>query len=210
MNWLADHWLDLFGWCGSALLIVSLLQTRVLRFRILNLCASISLIMFNALLGVWPAVGMNLATSSINIFFIVRMLRERHDEAAFDVLQVGPGDVYLRHFLGVHASDIGRYQPGFDADQLGADDLAFQVEKGDETVGVVLIRREGDVARVLLDYVTQRYRDFSPGEFVWNRTPRLRARGFRKVVTPPEMVAPYYDRLPQDWRAVGAAYELDL
>jgi hypothetical protein len=37
VTWLADHWLDLFGWAGSALLIVSLLQTGVLRFRLLNL-----------------------------------------------------------------------------------------------------------------------------------------------------------------------------
>ena len=210
MNWLADHWLDLFGWCGSALLIVSLLQTRVLRFRLLNLCASVSLVAFNALVGVWPMVGMNLATSSINVWFITKMLRERHDAEAFDVLQVRPGDVYLRHFLGVHAADIAAYQPGFDPDGLGPDDLTFQVEKGDETVGVVLIRRDGDVARVLLDYVTPRYRDFSPGEFVWNRHPRLRERGFRKVVSPEGMVSPYYDRLPQDWRRTGSTYELDL
>ena len=39
MTWLADHWLDLLGWAGSALLIVSLLQARVLRFRVLNLTA---------------------------------------------------------------------------------------------------------------------------------------------------------------------------
>ena len=50
---------------------------------------------------------------------------------------------------------------------------------------MVLIRREGDVARVQLDYVTPRFRDFSPGEFVWRRAPRLRERGFRRVVTPP-------------------------
>ncbi len=210
MDWLADHWLDLFGWLGSALLIVSLLQTRVLRFRLLNLCASLSLILFNALVGVWPMVGMNIATSTINVWFIAKMLRERHDEAAFDVLQVGPRDVYLHHFLGVHAEDIERYQPGFVADRVIDDDLAFQVEKGDETVGVVLIRRDGDVARVLLDYVTPRYRDFSPGEFVWNRHPRLRERGFRKVVTAPGMVSPYYDRLPQGWRRTGATYELEL
>ena len=37
VTWLADHWLDLLGWAGSALLIVSLLQARVLRFRVLNL-----------------------------------------------------------------------------------------------------------------------------------------------------------------------------
>ncbi|HWM00651.1 MAG TPA: hypothetical protein VNP20_25145, partial [Nocardioidaceae bacterium] len=75
MTWLDNHWLDLFGWCGSALLIFSLLQTRVLRFRLLNLSASLSLVLFNALVGVWPMVGMNVATSSINIWFITRMLR---------------------------------------------------------------------------------------------------------------------------------------
>ena len=210
MTWLANHWLDLFGWFGSALLIFSLLQTRVLRFRLLNLAASLSLVAFNALVGVWPMVGMNLATTAINLWFIARMLRERHDEAAFEVLQVGPTDVYLHHFLGVHRADIRRHQPDFTPEVLAEDDLAFQVEKGDETVGVVLIRRDGDVARVLLDYVTQRYRDFSPGEFVWNRTPRLRERGFRKVVTPPGMVSPYYDRLPHGFRHEGSSYVLDL
>lgn len=210
MTWLENHWLDLFGWFGSALLIFSLLQTRVLRFRLLNLAASLSLVAFNALVGVWPMVGMNLATTAINLWFISRMLSDRHDEAAFEVLQVGPEDAYLRHFLGVHRADILRHQPDFTADVLAEDDLAFQVQKGDETVGVVLIRREGDVARVLLDYVTQRYRDFSPGEFVWNRTPRLRERGFRKVVTPPGMVSPYYDRLPHGFRREGSSYVLEL
>lgn len=210
MTWLSKHWLDLFGWIGSALLIVSLLQTRVLRFRLLNLAASVILVVFNALLAVWPMVGMNVATSAINLVFIARMLRDRHSETAYHVLEVGPGDAYLRHFLRVHEGDIERHQPGFSAGQLTEDDLAFQVQSGDETVGVVVIRGQGEVAQVLLDYVTQRYRDFSPGEFVWRQAARLRDRGFRKVVTPPGMLAPYYDRLPQDWRPVGTAYELGL
>ena len=208
MDWLADHWLDVFGWCGSALLIISLLQTRVLRFRILNLCASLSLIVFNALVGVWPMVGMNIATSSINIWFIAKMLRDRHDETAFEVLQVGPREAYFQHFLSVHARDIAKFYPSWSG--TDDEDLAFQVEKGDETVGIVLIRPDGDVARVMLDYVTPRYRDFSPGEFVWRRAPRLRERGFRTVVTPPDMVAPYYDRLDAGFRREGASYVLEL
>jgi hypothetical protein len=210
VTWLGDHWLDLFGWFGSALLIFSLLQTRVLRFRVLNLAASLSLVLFNALVGVWPMVGMNVATSSINLWFIARMLRERHDDTAFDVLQVGPTDAYLCHFLTVHEADIRRHQPGFVPGDLHEGDLAFQVEKGDETVGVVLIRRDGDIARVLLDYVTPRFRDFSPGEFVWRRASRLRDRGFRKVLTPPGMVAPYYDRLDTGFRREGESFVLNL
>ncbi|QZY28030.1 YgjV family protein [Nocardioides coralli] len=208
MAWLADNWLDLFGWAGSALLIVSLLQTRILRFRLLNLAASISLVIFNALVEVWPMVGMNLATTTINLFMIRKLLSDRHDDTAFTVLQVGPQEAYFQHFLSVHADDIRTFHPAYDGTQ--PDDLAFQVERGDETVGVVLIRREGDVARVQLDYVTPRFRDFSPGEFVWRRAPRLRERGFRRVVTPPRMVSPYYDRLDTGFRREGESYVLEL
>ena len=208
MDWFAEHWLDLLGWLGSVLLVVSLLQTRVLRFRVLNLAACLSLVVFNALIEVWPMVGMNLATSTINVWFLVRLLRDRHDERAFHVLQVLPHDAYFQHFLAVHDDDIRRIHPAYAGTE--ADDLAFQVEKGDETVGVVLIRREGDVARVQLDYVTPRFRDFSPGEFVWRRHPRLRDRGFRRVVTPPGMLHPYYDRLEQPFRREGESFVLEL
>lgn len=210
MTWLADHSLDAFGWFGSALLIVSLLQTRVLRFRLLNLAASIWLVLFNWLIEVWPMVAMNAAIALINVWFIVKMQRERHDEAVFEVLEVGSADAHFRHFLAHHHGDVRRHQPDFDPDALAEGDLAFQVERGDETVGVVVIRREGDVARVLLDYVTPRFRDFSPGEFVWNRAGELRQRGFRKVVTPAGMVNPYYHRLPHGFRAEGPSYALDL
>ena len=59
MNWLGDHWLDILGWGGSALLVFSLLQASVLRLRTLNLVACVILLVFNAMIGVWPMVGMN-------------------------------------------------------------------------------------------------------------------------------------------------------
>ncbi|MBA3782005.1 MAG: hypothetical protein H0X12_09165, partial [Nocardioides sp.] len=47
MTWLEDFWLDILGWGGSALLVYSLLQSRVLRFRVLNLAACLLLVVFN-------------------------------------------------------------------------------------------------------------------------------------------------------------------
>ena len=90
MTWLADHWLDILGWGGSALLVYSLLQASVLRLRLLNAIACVLLIVFNAMLSVWPMVGMNTVLVLINAWFIVRLLRERHDESAFEVLEVEP------------------------------------------------------------------------------------------------------------------------
>ena len=205
MTWLGDHWVDLLGWCGSTLLIISLVQTRVLRLRLLNLCASSILIVFNGLVHVWPMVAMNVATATINVFFIRRLFTQRQ---TFHVLEVQPRDAYFQHFLTVHVKDLRRFFPAFEGTET--DDLAFQVQTGDETVGCVLIRPEGEVARVLLDYVTPRYRDFSPGEFVWRSNPVLKQRGFKRVVTPPDMVAPYYERLGLGFRPEGRSYVLDL
>jgi hypothetical protein len=203
-------WLEIVGWLGSALLIYSLMQARVLRFRVLNLVGCVILTGFNAALEIWPMVAMNVVLAVINVWHIRALLRTRHDSATYDVLSVGPGDEYLLHVLRIHQADILEYQPDFRWDGAADGNVAFLVQRGDETVGVVLVHDAGDgIARVVLDYVTPRFRDFSPGEFVWGHTNDLRERGFRSVVTPEHMVAPYYARLgfrPLD----SGAYELEL
>ena len=80
----------------------------------------------------------------------------------------------------VHGDDIRRFFPG-SGDGADAGQSAFLVQHGDETVGVVLVRDAGDgVAQVELDYVTPRFRDFTPGEFVYRRSGLFRDRGFRR------------------------------
>ena len=188
--------LDLIGWLGSALLVFSVMQARVLRFRVLNLFACIVLTGFNAALEIWPMVAMNIALAVINIWHIRKLVGTRHDQATYTVLEVGANDEYLRHVLRVHEADILEFQPDLVWDGAAPESAAFLVQRGDETVGVVLLHDEGKgVARVQLDYVTPRFRDFSPGEFVWRHSTALRDRGFRVVVTPSTMVAPYYSKL---------------
>jgi hypothetical protein len=204
-------WLDLIGWCGSALLVVSLMQARVLRFRVLNLIACVVLTGFNAALEIWPMVAMNVVLSLINLWHIRKLVGTRHDEATYDVLEVGPDDEYLRHVLRVHGADILRFQPDFTWDGAAPGHLAFLVQRGDETVGVVLVLDEGDgVARVQLDYVTPRFRDFSPGEFVWRHSSILREHGFHRVVTPSQMVGAYYGRLGFQEDTATGSWFLDL
>ena len=208
MTWLTDHWLDFLGWGGSALLVYSLLQSRVLRLRVLNLAACLILTVFNWALEVWPMVGMNVVLSVINFWFIIKLLRDRHDDAAFEVLEVRGDDEYFRHVLRVHGADIVKFNPEFVHDPGADGQDTFLIQRGDETVGVVLLEASGDTAHVLLDYVTPRYRDFAPGEFVWRRSSTLTEHGYRRVVTSPTMVKPYYDRL--GFHREGASWVLEL
>ena len=187
--------LSIVGWGGSALVVVSLLQTRILRLRALNLVGCVILIGFNAAIAVWPMVGMNAVLAVINMVHLWRLLGHRHDETEYTVLQVNGTDAYLGHVLTSHQKDISRFNPGFTADNSP---YAFLVQHGDRTVGVVLAHDAGDGrAQIDLDYVLPKYRDFTPGEFVYRRSDVFTDHGFHQVLAPPRMrdSKPYLNKL---------------
>jgi hypothetical protein len=178
-----DLALESVGWAGSALVVWSLLQSRILRLRWLNLAGSLVLTGFNAVLGVWPMVGLNAALAVINVVQLRRLLSSRHDAATYHVVEVPADDAFLAHVLDAHAEDIRRTAPDF-IGPAGAD-LSALVLDADQVVGVVVARDAGaGTAQVELDWVTPAYRDFTPGEFVYRRSDLFEHHGFRRAVAP--------------------------
>lgn len=68
--------IEVIGWAGSVLLVVSLLQSGMMRLRVLNLIAAVILVGYNAAVETWPMVGMNAAVAIIDIYFIAKLRRE--------------------------------------------------------------------------------------------------------------------------------------
>lgn len=173
--------LDVLGWISSALVVLSLMQARVLRFRWMNLVGAALATVVNALLGIWPFAVMNGVIAVIDVYWLWRLTRDRHDEAAYEVIEVGVDDAYLRHLLTVRASDVAATHPDFRL-PAAAGSSAYLVLRGDETVGMVIVSDAGGgVGSVVLDYVTERFRDFTPGEFVYRRSGIFAARGFTRL-----------------------------
>lgn len=79
-----DVWIEVFGWIGSGLLIVSLLQSKMLVLRVINTIASAMLVLYNVLVETWPMVAMNAAVILINAWHIWKISRERRAEATAD------------------------------------------------------------------------------------------------------------------------------
>jgi hypothetical protein len=199
-------WREVVGWLGVAVLLLALTQPQVLRLRVVALVGGVLLAAYGALRPVWPVLGLGVALALVNLWELVQLKRVQHDATAFEVLGVGGDDEYLRHVLRVHEGDIRQFNPEFVHDPF-SDDIAYLILKGDETVGVVLIRDAGHrTAQLVLDYVTPRYRDVSPGEFIFGPDGPFRRRGYRRVLIPPDMVEPYYERL--GFRRDGDAFVL--
>jgi hypothetical protein len=191
-------WVEVVGWAGSVLLIISLVQTRLLRLRVLNTLAAGVLVLYNAVIGVWPMVAMNIAIIGINLVQIVRLRSARHAEG-YELLEVDPQDEYLRHLMRVHEDEIRQFNRDFVFDPAAPDAAAFLVLRGDETAGVVLLA-DGPtphVAQLQLDYVTPKYRDFTPGEFVFERSGWFADRGYTQVIAAPGVDPhdPYLERM---------------
>ena len=180
--------LEIVGWAGSALVIVSLAQARVLRFRVLNLVGAALAVVYNVALAIWPFAVMNLIIAVIDVYWLHRLLTARHDPAAYSVVEVEPHDAYLEHVIGVHLDDIHRFQPTYAAPADDAPRWAFLVQRDAETVGAVVVRDDGDGDAVVeLDYVTERFRDCTPGEFVYGRSGVFAEHGVRRLVAGTEL-----------------------
>jgi hypothetical protein len=200
--------LDIVGWIGSAILVWSLVQTRILRLRVINLVGCIILIVFNTVAGVWPMAGLNIGLAIINVYHLRQLLSSRHSPATYTVTALAPDDPYLVRLVELHGSDIAKFTPEF-ATRTRRSDEAFLIMREDETVGYVLLHDAGEgTAQIDLDYVTERFRDLTPGEFVFRRSRLLTDRGFSRVKTAPGADVRYYEKI--GFVPSGDAFELDL
>jgi len=159
------------------------MQARVLRFRWMNLIGSVIATIYNGVIQLWPFFAMNLAIAVIDTYWIWRLTRERHDAAVYQVIPVVAHDAFLQHVLATHRDDISKVQPDFTAAPTpGEDRSVFLVVRGDENVGVVALRDEGaGLGVVELDWVKPRFRDFTPGEFVYRESHALEEAGFTRI-----------------------------
>ncbi|WP_431075527.1 YgjV family protein [Microbacterium phyllosphaerae] len=64
---------EILGWAGSLLLVISILQTRIVWLRVLNLAACVVLLVYNFWLPSWPMIAMNAALVAINVVNLVRL-----------------------------------------------------------------------------------------------------------------------------------------
>jgi hypothetical protein len=176
--------LEIFGWISSGLIVLSLAQARVWRFRIMNFGGAAIGTVYNALLGIWPFAAMNAVITVIDLYWLIRLRRERQPGSdAYDLLEVHQDDAYLQHFLKVHARDTKEHFPEFDPTEPTESNVL--VMRGDETVGVVLIADTDDTtARLSLDYVTPRFRDFTPGTFVYEDSGIFERLGVQRIQAP--------------------------
>jgi hypothetical protein len=67
--------LEIFGYIGTAFIIVSMTMKSINKLRIFNLVGSIISISYSLIIVAWPTVVLNVCLATINIFHLINSKR---------------------------------------------------------------------------------------------------------------------------------------
>ena len=172
---------ELFGYLGSVLVVVSILMASVVKLRVINTFGSVISGTYALIIGSFPLALMNVCLLVINIYNLFKLLKTRQQ---YDLVCVKKEDSFLQYVLERYREDINTYFPGFEREK-GALDTAYMICCDGEPAGVFMgKKREDGTVDVFLDYSTPTYRDCSEGEFLY---PRLAEEGFAALTFAGEM-----------------------
>lgn len=65
-------YLEIFGYIGSAFVLLSMTMTSLVKLRLLNITGSLITVIYASLIGSWPVVFMNAGLILINTAQILR------------------------------------------------------------------------------------------------------------------------------------------
>ena len=174
--------LELIGYTGSFLVIVSMLMTSVVKLRIINTIGSVIFCGYALAIHSYPTAAMQVCLIVINIISLHKLNNTKKEYSA---VSVGAEDGFLTHFLSAFDEDIKKFFPDFS--KPAENDQIFLITCGEVPAGVFIAEAplSGESSAtgsselsVKLDYTTPAYRDCSAGKFLYNH---LQINGIKKL-----------------------------
>ena len=159
--------IELFGYLGSFLVLISFLMTSVFKLRVINTIGSVIFMTYALIIKSYPTAVMNFCLVLINLRFLWKM---RRGSKEYEFIKVNGDDKYLHHLLDKYYSDIKVCFPGINIDLENANRFYIIGHEG-KPVGITLGHKEDSEMEILLDYSIPEYRDFSIGQFLISKLP---------------------------------------
>ena len=71
-------WLELFGYMGMALVLLSMMMTNTKKLRTINLAGAVVCMIYGILTHTWPTALLNLGLGIIQIVQLIRMKKQKN------------------------------------------------------------------------------------------------------------------------------------
>lgn len=170
------QWIEIYGYLGSILVVVSMLMSSIVKLRVVNTIGSIISGTYALIIGSYPLALMNGALIVINIYNLIKL--KKSDNIQYHLVEAQTNDSVIAYFLNYYKQDIKQYFPEIDKDIFLAD-TAYIVYYDSTMAGILLGKmNKNGTMDICLDYTTPMYRDCSVGSYLYSK---LSNKGIRKL-----------------------------
>ena len=101
--------LELFGYLGSFLVLISMLMTSVVRLRVINLIGSAIFAAYAILIRSYPTALLNGCLVLINLYHLLRLRQNSGLGNSYEFQPLGSGEGLTAWFLRKYGEDIRHY-----------------------------------------------------------------------------------------------------
>lgn len=160
--------IEIFGYIGSVLVVVSMLMSSVVKLRIINTIGSIISGTYALIIGSFPLALMNFCLIVINVYNLFKLLKS---EQQYDLIDVKIEDAFLSYFLEYYKNDIQIYFPGFKMDNMLVNQVYIVCCNGNPAGVLLGKKKEEGIIDIEIDYSIPLYRDCSIGNYLYSKLP---------------------------------------
>lgn len=166
--------IEMIGYLGSILVIISMLMSSVIKLRVINTIGSCIFAAYALIIHSYPTAAMNFFLVGVNVYNLMKLLKTNQE---YDLVDGNAEESFLNYFLEYYKNDIQIYFPQFQKDNTL--DVAYLVCCNASPAGIFLGKKgtDGEI-EVVLDYATPAYRDCTVGKYLYSEMAR---RGVRQV-----------------------------
>jgi hypothetical protein len=174
--------IHVIGYIGSALILISLMMSSIVRLRIINFFGASVFSIYGFIIGAYPVGILNGFIVLVDIYYLSEILIKKKEEY-FHVLEVKTNSDYLRYFLNHYKNDIKKFIPSFSFIPCATCHVMFLLRNTVPAGLVISEYTDDDSIHVRLDYAIPGYRDFKMGKYVFNEI--FKQRKIKKIYSDP-------------------------
>lgn len=159
--------LEIIGYIGSFLVVISMLMSSIVKLRVINTIGSVISGIYAVICGALPLALMNLCLIVINVINLVKLMGKK---MPYELVEGNAEDSLVRYFQEYYMDDIRSFFPDFTVKD-NESNTAFVTCCQGTPIGLLLGKRQGDTIDLALDYTTPAYRDCSAGRYLHEKLP---------------------------------------
>ena len=167
--------LEIVGYIGSILVVVSMLMSSIVKLRVINTIGSVISGVYAIICGALPLALMNLCLIAINVYNLFLLLKTKQ---IYTMISSNVDDTSIKYFIKQHKEDIDTFFPEFHKSDLSGKE-SYLVCHNDTAAGLLIGERRNGELYIDLDYTTPVYRDCSVGTYLY---PQLASLGMQTLI----------------------------